>query len=97
MLFNRSSQANSFIPRDTWQFKFNTFFWNIFDGSLAANIYLFKVNNRNPRKSCEMCSNLTVKTPKRCLCWSLFLKRGFNTWHRCGVFIVSFEHIYTFF
>ena len=46
-------------------------FETFFDGTLAANIYLFKVKNRNPRKSCEMCSNLTVKTPKRRLCWSL--------------------------
>ena len=30
-----------------------------------ANIYLFKVNNRNTRKSCEICSKLTIKTPER--------------------------------
>ena len=28
-----------------------------------ANIYLFKVNNRNNRKRCEICSKLTIKTP----------------------------------
>ena len=27
-----------------------------------ANIYLFKVNNRNSRKRCEICSKLTLKT-----------------------------------
>ena len=27
-----------------------------------ASIYLFKVNNRNTRKRCEMCSKLTRKT-----------------------------------
>ena len=27
------------------------------------NIYLFKVNNRNTRKRCEICSRLTLKTP----------------------------------
>ena len=27
-----------------------------------ANIYLFKVNNRNTRKRCEICSKLTIKT-----------------------------------
>ena len=27
-----------------------------------ANIYLFKVNNRNTRKRCEMCSKLKTKT-----------------------------------
>ena len=30
-----------------------------------ANIYLFKVNNRNNRKMFEICSKLTVKTPER--------------------------------
>ena len=34
-----------------------------------ASIYLFKVNNRNTRKRCEMCSKVTIKTPK----WHLFL------------------------
>ena len=28
--------------------------------SYPANIYLFKVNNRNTRKSCEICSKLTI-------------------------------------
>ena len=42
-----------------------------------ANIYLFKVNNRNIRKSCEICSKLTLKSPEP----------------RVGVFIVNFEHI----
>ena len=30
-----------------------------------ANIYLFKVNNRNTRTRCEICSKLTIKTPER--------------------------------
>ena len=29
------------------------------------NLYLFKVNNRNPRKRCEICSKITTKTPER--------------------------------
>ena len=45
-----------------------------------ANIYLFKVNNRNTRKTCEICSKLTLKTPER------------RQWHS-GLFIVNFEHI----
>ena len=32
---------------------------------LPANIYLFKVSNRNGRKSCEICLKLTIKTPER--------------------------------
>ena len=43
----------------------------------TTNIYLFKVNNRNTG---EICSKLTIKTPKR------------RCWRRSGVFIVNFEH-----
>ena len=32
--------------------------------SLADN-YMFKVNNRKTRTMCEICSKLTLKTPKR--------------------------------
>ena len=46
-----------------------------------ANIYLFKVNNRNTRKRCEICSRLTIKTPER------------RQLPRSVVFIVYFEHI----
>ena len=30
-----------------------------------AGIYLFKVNNRNTRTRCEICSKLTINTPER--------------------------------
>ena len=45
-----------------------------------AGIYLLKVNNRNTRTRCEICSKLT-KTPER------------RQWRRSGIFIVNFEHI----
>ena len=48
---------------------------------LPAGIYLLKVNIRNTRTRCEICSKLTIKTPER------------RQWCRSGVFIVSFEHI----
>ena len=48
-----------------------------------AGIYLFKVDNRNTRTRCEVCSKLTIKTPER------------PHWRPSGVFIVNFEHIYT--
>ena len=48
---------------------------------VPAIIYLFKLNNRNTRKRCEICSKLTVKTPER------------NHWHRSAIFVVNFEHI----
>ena len=46
-----------------------------------VGIYLLKVNNRNTRTRCEICSKLTVKTPERHQC------------RRSDVFIVNFEHI----
>ena len=42
-----------------------------------SGIYLLKVNNRNTRTKCEICSKLTIKTPER----------------RYSVFIVNVEHI----
>ena len=42
---------------------------------------MFEVNNRNTRKRCEICSQVTIKTAERRL------------WRRSGVFIVNFEHI----
>ena len=46
-----------------------------------AGNYMFKVNNRNTRPRCEICSKLTIKTPKR------------YHWGRSSVFIVNFEQI----
>ena len=33
--------------------------------SYPASIYMLKVNNRNTRTRCEICSKLTIKTPER--------------------------------
>ena len=33
---------------------------------IPAGNYMLKVNNRNTRTSCEICLNLTIKTPERC-------------------------------
>ena len=46
-----------------------------------AGIYFLKVNNRNTRKRCEICSKLTINTAER------------RYWRRSRVFIVNFEHI----
>ena len=43
--------------------------------------YLFKVNHRNTRLRCEICSKLAKETPER------------RHWYRSGVFIVNFGHI----
>ena len=49
------------------------------NSSCPAGNYIFKVNNRNTRTRCEICSKLTIKIPER--------------WRRSGTFIVNFEHI----
>ena len=43
---------------------------------------MFKVNNRNTRKKCEICSKFTIKTPE---------ERQQRQWHRSGVFIANSE------
>ena len=48
--------------------------------TIPSNIYLFKVNKRNKRKSCAICSELTIKTSER-------------GWRRSGVIIVHYEHL----
>ena len=48
--------------------------------TFQLTFYLFKVNNRNARKS-EICLELTIKTPEQ------------RHWLCSGVFIVNFEHI----
>ena len=42
---------------------------------------MFKVNNRNTRTKCEICSKLTIKTPEQ------------RQWGRSGAFIVNLEQI----
>ena len=49
--------------------------------NLPANICLFKVNNKNTRKRCEICSKLIIKTEE----W--------RQWHHSDIIIVNFEHI----
>ena len=48
---------------------------------VPGGIYQLKVNNRNTRARCEICSKLTIKTLER------------RHWRRSGIFIVNFEHI----
>ena len=57
----------------------NFFLW------YSRRICLFKVNNRNTRKSGEIFSKLTIKTPE----W--------RQWRRSALFIFNFEHISHFF
>ena len=52
--------------------------------ALQVSNYFFKVNSRNTRTRCEICSKLTIKTPER---------RQWHQLHRFDVFIFNFEHI----
>ena len=51
-----------------FSFFFERFCWSIFQfetkSQNTANIDLFKVNNRNKGKRCEICSKFTTKTPE---------------------------------
>ena len=53
---------------------------SILNPAFPAGNYMFKANNRNTKTRCEICSKLTIKTPKR------------PHWYRSCVFIVNFEH-----
>ena len=43
--------------------------------------YMLKINNRNTRTRCEICSKLTIRKPEQ------------RQWCHSGVFIVNLEHI----
>ena len=48
---------------------------------IPAGMYLLKVNNRNTRARCQICSKLKIMIPER------------RQSRRSGIFIVNFEHI----
>ena len=57
-----------------------------------AGNYMFKVNNKNTRTRCKICSKLTIQIPER-RHWrrsGIFIV---NFWRRSGIFIVNSEHI----
>ena len=55
----------------------NKFYWNYSFSGPTGN-YLHKVNNKNNRAKCKICSKLTVKTLEQ------------RHWHCCGAFIGNF-------
>ena len=91
----QNSQNEFFLITDTGGFnfinncinKYKPKIWTTLEDPNSSKIaqviyiYLFKVNNRNFRNRCKICSKLTIKTPKR------------RQRCRSGVFIVNFEHI----
>ena len=48
---------------------------------IQAGNYMFKVNDRNTGKKCEICLKLKLKKPER------------RQWLRSSVFIVNFEQV----
>ena len=52
-------------------------------GNSPGGIYLFKVNNRNTRKRCEICSKLTIETPEQ--------RQYFTPYSSVSIF--NFEHV----
>ena len=61
-------------PGGIFRTTFSTYLTNTHKSCyFAANIYPFKVNSRNTRKRCEICSTLTIKITERCQWRLLFL------------------------
>ena len=71
----------SFVLFDKKQVKVSHIPVTLARGSYPVGNYMFKVNDRNTRTRCEICSKLTIKIPER------------RHWCRSGIFIVNFEHI----
>ena len=67
-----------------WPIHPSTCFWNVtYYSPFPAGIYLLKVNNRNTRTKCEICSKLTIKTPEQRQSFTLC----------SSVSIVNLEHV----
>ena len=73
-LKNEASYAN---VKPVCSFKY--FRNKLLDSQYSAGIYLLKVNKRNSKTRCEICSKLTISERRH--------------WRRSGSFIVNFEHI----
>ena len=72
----KHKKIEHFLYLNTFK-RIQRFFWVEWDINRS---FLLKVNNRNSRKRCEICSKLTKKKLER------------RQWCS-GVFIVNFEHI----
>ena len=58
-----------------------------------ANIYLFKVNNKNTIKRCEIWSKLTIKTPE----WQTYSANHLTVWFKTDVVLVYLLILWTYF
>ena len=61
---NANLKEQKFI-RKIQNFSFDLVFKYVNASITPAGIYLLKVNNRNTRTRCEICSKLTVKIPEQ--------------------------------
>ena len=71
---DRNPSASELLPLDSCGI-------HILHGAYPAGNYMFKVNNRNTRARCEICSKLIIKTPER------------RQFRGSEFFIVNFEHV----
>ena len=73
-----------FVAKETWKIE-TSFYekdaWNLSESKTQVAFTYSKVNNRNTRKMCEICSKLTIKIPER------------RQWRRSGIFNFNFKHI----
>ena len=74
-------RPNYFETLETTSLKFIVTYVEQTKNGYPAGNYMFKVNNRNTRTRCEICSKLTIKTPER------------RQWRHSDIFVVNFEHI----
>ena len=83
-LHGKEAKKGSIFYIDMAELKKRYYIWFLWEPhrTFPANIYKFKVNNRNTRTRCEICSKLTKKTPEQ------------RHWCHSGVFVNS-EHIST--
>ena len=85
------------LLRDIWSLLPKLYFWKEcwalgyvsirigrFSDIYTANIYLLKVNNRNTRKRCEICSKLAINISERC------------HWRRSGVLLLTLNTYHPF-
>ena len=64
-------ECNEFNPSATvvlsgaWNYSYKSLSQSMVTFWYPLGIHLLKVNNRNTRTRCEICSKLTIKTPER--------------------------------
>ena len=62
----QAKQKINYLEENYLTSNFHRTFVNDYQAMLLVKIFLFKLNNRNSRKTCETYSILTIKTPEQC-------------------------------